>query len=115
MNTQQLFNERAAIVSDIVKDLQDIVVREDPPEDDEIEAEIESKTLSEGRSPSTSDSDSTLQTQEERNWINDTLTWTPPTDLALHSANLSSSTSQWRKACGDLHAVVSREDMFHVP
>ena len=114
MDTQQLLNERAALFSDIVKDLQNIIVREDPPEDDRIEAEMESKTLSEGRSPSTSDSDSTLQTEEERNWINDTPKWTPPTDLALHSAN-SSSTSEWRKACGDLHAVVSREEMFHVP
>ncbi|KAG9915838.1 hypothetical protein KCV02_g13216, partial [Aureobasidium melanogenum] len=108
MDSRELLEERAAIVSDIVEGLQDLAVSEAPTEGDAIESE----TLSASRSAPTSDSNSSgsEQTHEERDWINDTPKWNPPTELALHSVN-QPCTPEWRIACSTLNTVVAKAEM----
>ncbi|KAH0208161.1 hypothetical protein KCU86_g8340, partial [Aureobasidium melanogenum] len=112
MDSRELLKERAAIVSDIVEGLQDAAVSEAPTEGDAIDTE----TLSASRSAPTPDSDSSdsEQTHEERDWINDTPKWNPPTELALHSVN-QSSTPEWRIACSTLNTVVAKAEMTKTP
>ncbi|KAG9660950.1 hypothetical protein KCU95_g11390, partial [Aureobasidium melanogenum] len=117
MDSREPLEERAAIVTDIVKGVQDVVVSEAPTEGNAIESEISSHMLSaSSRSASTSDSDSSdsEQTHEERNWINNTPKWNPPTELALHSVK-PSSTPEWREACGTLNTVVAKAEMTNTP
>lgn len=114
MDSHNILEERAAIVSDIVQKLQGVVVSEAPAVDDATEPELTGDTLSadsEARTPSDSDS-SSGQTEEDRDWINDTPKWDPPTDLTLHSTH---SSSEWRRACAILNAVVSKATMTSVP
>lgn len=114
MDSHNLLEERTAIVSDIVKKLQDVVVSETSADDDAVEAELTGDTFSadsEARTPSDSDS-SSEQTEEDRDWINNTAKWNLPTELALHSAH---SSSEWRRACATLNAVVSKAEKTCVP
>ncbi|KAH0370087.1 hypothetical protein KCU65_g2859, partial [Aureobasidium melanogenum] len=115
MNPQKRLEERAAIISNIVKGLQDVIVSETPTEDDGIEAEISSPALSAGRSASVSgiDSSDSGQPLEERDWINNTPKWSPPTELALHSSN-HLSTPEWRRACGVLNVVIAKAEKTNV-
>ncbi|KAK6003503.1 hypothetical protein QM012_009274 [Aureobasidium pullulans] len=114
MDSRELLDQRAAIVSDIVKELQDVVVSEAPAEDDTTEPEIliDRVSSTSGRSQSLSDSDTSEQTREERDWINNTPKWSPPAELALYS---TSPSLEWKRACATLNTVVSKAEMMNVP
>jgi hypothetical protein len=112
MDLRDIFGEGNVKIADVAKEFRRVTGRGISVDSEETESELisdadqtlvdseetESELISNGDAQDSVDSESSEEVPLKYGWIKNAPEWNPPTHLALHMAN-SSSTPEWRKAC----------------